>query len=46
MATISVLKFDDPDGADRALGTVEGLSRDHLIEQQEKSLRHAFGEQA
>ncbi|MEM1451316.1 MAG: DUF1269 domain-containing protein [Planctomycetota bacterium] len=32
MATISVLKFNTPDGADAAKETVFGLARDHMIE--------------
>jgi uncharacterized membrane protein len=31
MATISVLKFSTADGAEQALGTVQGLSKQHLI---------------
>ena len=31
MATLSVLKFPTPDGAEAALGTVEGLSKRELI---------------
>ena len=31
MAAISVLKFSTADGAEQALGTVQGLSKQHLI---------------
>jgi uncharacterized membrane protein len=31
MATLTVWKFDSPDGADRAVGTLESLSKQNLI---------------
>ena len=31
MATLSVLKFDTPEGADQALATIQDLARQHLI---------------
>lgn len=32
MATLSVLKFDDPDGAERVLETLRGLQKQQLIQ--------------
>jgi uncharacterized membrane protein len=32
MSTLTVWKFEDPNGAERALETLEGLQKEHLIE--------------
>jgi len=31
VAAVTVLKFSDPDGAEKALGEIHGLQKDHLI---------------
>ena len=31
MATLSVLKFDTPDGAEQALGVLQRLQQQHLV---------------